>query len=337
MTFFNKKTDVIDIELTPYGRYLLSIGKLKPVFYEFVDDDVLYDIAAAGLTEDQTEAHDRITKDTPKLKTLYLKRGIDDDSGENYRSQDPNDVTPDKINVNIDNIREQEEYMTHQQKGVYAMGRSSLTTEKLPNFQITMLRGQIKDSASQITSSVTDALQIPQIDVNLVVTATLEEEIIDPSANYEFVSNILSDGTYVKLSFDQPIIHLKEFNSFYEKENFEIEVFSVEQQTLNNGETIEKLFPLKFLREQNLIQNGLLLDAPVTPMSDNNPTDDYVDYFFSFDFDEQIPIEELCEVINDLEINSQFLDEELICPDQRTERFDIYSTRVEPSDLEDCD
>ena len=45
MTFFNKKTDVIDIELTPYGRYLLSIGKLKPVFYEFADDDVLYDVA----------------------------------------------------------------------------------------------------------------------------------------------------------------------------------------------------------------------------------------------------------------------------------------------------
>ena len=34
MTFFNKKTDVIDIELTPYGRYLLSIGKLKPKYYD---------------------------------------------------------------------------------------------------------------------------------------------------------------------------------------------------------------------------------------------------------------------------------------------------------------
>lgn len=32
MAFFNKKTDVMDIELTPYGRYLLSIGRLKPAF-----------------------------------------------------------------------------------------------------------------------------------------------------------------------------------------------------------------------------------------------------------------------------------------------------------------
>jgi hypothetical protein len=43
MTFFNNKTDVMNIDLTPYGRYLLSIGKLKPKFYDFVDDDILYD------------------------------------------------------------------------------------------------------------------------------------------------------------------------------------------------------------------------------------------------------------------------------------------------------
>ena len=40
MTFFNKKTEVMQIEMTPYGRYLYSIGKFKPHSYEFVDDDV---------------------------------------------------------------------------------------------------------------------------------------------------------------------------------------------------------------------------------------------------------------------------------------------------------
>ena len=53
MTFFNKKTDVIDIELTPYGRYLLSIGKLKPKFYDFTDDDILYDAPLTFLTPNQ--------------------------------------------------------------------------------------------------------------------------------------------------------------------------------------------------------------------------------------------------------------------------------------------
>ena len=42
MTFFNKKTEVMQIEMTPYGRYLYSIGKFMPHSYEFVDDDVMY-------------------------------------------------------------------------------------------------------------------------------------------------------------------------------------------------------------------------------------------------------------------------------------------------------
>ena len=43
MSFFNKKEDVIDLQLTQYGKYLLSQGKLKPVYYAFFDDDILYD------------------------------------------------------------------------------------------------------------------------------------------------------------------------------------------------------------------------------------------------------------------------------------------------------
>ena len=39
MTFFNNKEQVIKFELTPYGRFLMSQGKLKPHSYEFIDDD----------------------------------------------------------------------------------------------------------------------------------------------------------------------------------------------------------------------------------------------------------------------------------------------------------
>ena len=51
MSFFDKKEEVISIELTPYGRNLLSLGKLKPSYYAFFDDDVLYNIQAAGGSE----------------------------------------------------------------------------------------------------------------------------------------------------------------------------------------------------------------------------------------------------------------------------------------------
>ena len=40
MEFFDRKQEVIDIQLTPYGKYLLSKGKLRPKFYAFFDKDV---------------------------------------------------------------------------------------------------------------------------------------------------------------------------------------------------------------------------------------------------------------------------------------------------------
>ena len=90
MTFFNKKTDVMNIELTPYGRYLLSIGKLMPKYYEFTDEDVLYDNAAAVKNVEayqiQEEVHERIVNETPRIKSLYLKTGVESDSSENYTS-----------------------------------------------------------------------------------------------------------------------------------------------------------------------------------------------------------------------------------------------------------
>ena len=41
--FSDKKEEVLDIQLTSYGKSLLAKGKFKPEFYCFFDDDILYD------------------------------------------------------------------------------------------------------------------------------------------------------------------------------------------------------------------------------------------------------------------------------------------------------
>ena len=41
MSFFNKKEDVIEIQLTQHGKYLLSKGRFKPAYYAFYDDDII--------------------------------------------------------------------------------------------------------------------------------------------------------------------------------------------------------------------------------------------------------------------------------------------------------
>ena len=73
MTFFNKKEEVLDIELTPYGRSLLAKGKLMPVYYAFYDDDILYDSVAANFTETNNQIYQRIVKETPRIR---LQRDI---------------------------------------------------------------------------------------------------------------------------------------------------------------------------------------------------------------------------------------------------------------------
>ena len=84
--FLNKKEQVFDIKLTSYGNHLLSIGKFKPMYYEFFDDNILYDGRYAmytgsnapeksdsGITlrENQNLVHKRIKEETQYLETLY--------------------------------------------------------------------------------------------------------------------------------------------------------------------------------------------------------------------------------------------------------------------------
>ena len=76
--FFDKKEEVINIELTQYGKHLLSRGKFRPHYYAFYDDDVLYDTQYAGYSENQNEAQLRILDHTPTMKPQGYRTGIEE-------------------------------------------------------------------------------------------------------------------------------------------------------------------------------------------------------------------------------------------------------------------
>jgi hypothetical protein len=80
MEFFNKKQDVIDIELTSYGRQLLAKGLFKPVYYAFSDDGIVYDsrwISGSNADVEQSDIEQRIQEETPRLKVQARKTGAD--------------------------------------------------------------------------------------------------------------------------------------------------------------------------------------------------------------------------------------------------------------------
>tara|TARA_Y100001973_G_C5205454_1_gene341163 strand:- start:3687 stop:4769 length:1083 start_codon:yes stop_codon:yes gene_type:complete len=71
MTFFNKKEEVIEIQLTQYGKYLVSLGKFKPTQYAFFDADIIYDTSYVDLSEAQNDSELRI-KNAVRPKTQYV-------------------------------------------------------------------------------------------------------------------------------------------------------------------------------------------------------------------------------------------------------------------------
>ena len=77
MSFFDTKEEVLDVQLTQFGKRLLSVGQFRPVYYEFFDDDVLYNSEKAGFQELQNETEERILNKTPKLKTQHLTSGVE--------------------------------------------------------------------------------------------------------------------------------------------------------------------------------------------------------------------------------------------------------------------
>ena len=327
MTFFNKKTEVMQIEMTPYGRYLYSIGKFKPHSYEFVDDDVIYKIN--GSTESQEATSPRILEETPKLRAI---RSI----------QRPLDSRTETIEITETRVVDQKMNLT--QNGLQSLGRSSYSSDMLPHFQLTMIKGEITGSKTSEVMSAdptnqSGAIFIPQVDIDFKLIIEAKNEISDPIFDMDMVSRIFDGGEYLSLSYDEPIIHLKEFNSFYEKENFEIEVFEVSRGTLIPKK--QRIKPTSIVENMVLTDDGLVSPEYLVQefLDGDTGVDDssFAEYFFDIEVDSEIPREILCERVQKIEINDQFIDEELICPDVRTDRFNIYSTNIKPDDLEDCD
>lgn len=73
-SFLNQKEEVLSVELTKHGRKLLGLGIFKPVYFEFFDDSVIYDVRHAdkNFTEDSNSSQDRILFNSFNLRCLNV-------------------------------------------------------------------------------------------------------------------------------------------------------------------------------------------------------------------------------------------------------------------------
>tara|TARA_Y100000593_G_scaffold94696_2_gene195169 strand:+ start:717 stop:1718 length:1002 start_codon:yes stop_codon:yes gene_type:complete len=333
MTFFDKKEEVMKIELTPHGKYLLSIGKLKPHSYRFFDENVIYDSNVMGYSENQNEAHERISNETPILKSNPNITGVET----NIRRF----ITPSVSMKHLKHPVDDDTITAHAEAlGTCAHESKNGSTFGFDVFGAFLREGEIKNYYS---SPNCDNVPIPQIPINMHISSSVYEDAQAESYDENVVSTY-ADGSGFILNYENPIIRLREFNGFDEKDNFNITAYKV--LSSSDGMTYTKL---KFPKRKSLIVGNILtediessefiIEADVDVDGFEQEVDEsYLGFYVDLIFDRNISDEEICERISDYEVENIFLDDEVICPDTVDEmRLDIYGSPVSEEDLEDCD
>ena len=322
MSFFDKKEEVTSIELTPYGRHLLSLGKLKPSYYAFFDDDILYNVEAGGTTETSSQIKTRILNETPYLKPNYLFENLNDN------------VARSETYLQAEKIR----YPSSDTKLYYLqkpIGTCKETSKESAAFKATFIQNSSSLGSKFLTGSQGGDQQIAQVDVRFDYTLKIKNQNKQgnttgvPFVKPEFRSKIFADGTYIDIEFEKMIVQLLEDNGFNLTDSFEIEAFKQDQVNATQYDQ------LKFLPKQRKVVDGFLLDEE--QISTIEPTPEYVEYYFDLLVDKEIAIADICEGVSELKSKDIFVDIDFECPDLQGQDVNIYTSRINPSDIEVCD
>jgi len=303
MLFSNKKEDVIDLKLTPHGRRLLADGVLKPVYYSFFDDGILYDASRVsgsdinpsegivGGFEAQSNIQRRIREETPYLKTQH------NFSSREVRNEDPRQTTEREKNYILDS----------------PLGTVDINSYKSPAWEVSFMHNSSSDSTTSFENSGKHQLvRIPQLETEIMYKTSVAfnrrparkglprgfEE--DPELN----SGVFEDNTYMAVDPDYILLNVEEKNSVFLSRNYDIEVYESGSNGWNK---------LDFAKRPEQIVDGILVDNPPRSNVDLNPT--YVEYFFDVLVDEEIPENLICRGIQKLRSKNIFIDTEVECPD----------------------
>ena len=344
MRFFNSKEEVLDVQLTQYGRHLLSQGRWKPTYYAFFDDGVIYDYARAGVTtEAKNDIEARIQDETPYFRTQTNFSGRDE-----FFFDGVNDVE-DRVRLGV-----------YEKLTVLPMtlGTTTLDSEKTPAYKIRFIEGEIQNLEYNITGAVRTTnvgagvtnstsqqlLEIPQLDLNVEFQISAERRGTEPKFEFDPAltpDTIYADDAQVYVGPDQLIFVIEEENATFDYENFDIEVFEIQEGVGNIGEPI--LEPLSFVKPvQNVVDNQMIDQREAEILAGRidgkapelDPT--YVEYFFSINVDGEIDENIICRSIKSLKSGDLFNDIDIDCPDLRSVvENDIYGTDALSDDCPD--
>jgi len=352
MEFFDKKEEVFDIQLTQYGKHLLSLGKFKPTQYAFFDNDIIYDLAYASGSEQQSKTEQRI-KEVPRTKAQYVFSGIETEvkkinkrvkHGHIYGDTDL--TTPgvqfgktgeaSKINFG------DEQHQPGPEKNYSLMlplGNSSLSSKYAPAWDIKFLHNSASVFVDHITGSHFKLVKIPQGEVQVAYKTYItkvdelgtptpnylldsSEDSSDPTGDDIFASAFLKkygDDTIIQVEKDYVFLDVLEENVDFKKENFDIEVFLIDEA---GNETQLKFAP-----------NPESLDE-----EDEGERGKYVEWWFNIFTDNEINPDIFCKTNKESRRKNIFADQfdAFNCEDREELILEnIYETELTDEDFEE--
>jgi len=322
MKLLNKKEQVFDFQLTPYGRHKLAVGNFRPTHYAFYDDNVVYDNTYnhTGSIEHQNNIHGRIKRDTQYLGTqvVFTERL----SGSIVRG-----------GALKDTVYEQDENLLAS-RGYIGDAKTLAESNNLsPAIKLVSMQNEI--NSSQI-EDLKNNIKIPQINITAsYFLMSKDPTVLDPESNElaDIVSTspAFSDGKVVSLVRNNPLLYLDELNTELLVENFDVEVFVVEQ-AVGEGpdDDYRRLF---FDNRQTNIVDGFLKPE----LEDDVPsqfTTSSVEYYFNIKKDYEISSRNVCKHLHEFNKENYLIDIDFECErEEDAVFFDIYGQAIGDSEV----
>ena len=321
--YFNPKEDVVDIQLTQYGKALLSRGKFKPDSYAFFDNDILYNSEFANLSESQNDSQQRIMEMTPRLQTQYVYRGIESNLQKNFDT-----LITSKTNIETINMQQTEERE-------YALGMPIGTSDpnstSRPSWDIGFYKTPLSGAIMYHTGSSEKKEHIIQLDCTyylksgvMINTETPFSEdpisaLADTKKGYRVpydagliepyaLSTSYDDDTFFYVKEDDYVfLDVIENNTSHELENFDIEVFKVEKESNPNvsGSLREILVPLRFFQRGQIDSVDFPTDQVISLELVPEVDETYVEYYFDISSDLDIEDGVFCELLRKFKDSKQ--------------------------------
>ena len=298
MSFFDKKEEVMEIQLTSYGKELLSKGDFKPMFYAFFDEGILYDGGKAGISETQNETQYRIKNDTP-----YMKDIADFQSAKEISNM--KELVPNNVDSRVLSLFDFNSSFENQ------LGASNNNKNKAPAWDITSLQSSIISSNTVLTSSANSRnLPIPQINIDndsISYDVSMAEDGMPSSESRCEIGNLIEgtvaefeDGTSLEVREGVILLKVKEENSLNLRNAFDIELFEVKNVTgsIKSQTDRQVLSPLKFFKFKPQVVNGIIVSDGFS-FSDvdnlNKIDDSFVSNYLEILVDDEVDQEVVCK------------------------------------------